>query len=148
VIAAQSIRLSGSETLTLEGGPHDSFLFNVPGRFDLSGSSAIKLTGGVDSYSVLFNVLGPEDVGKVGLSGSSKGVGTFLVPERSFTFGPSVIEGSVIAGGRDIVIHSGAHLIQPPPAAAASAPEPASLTLMVVGALALAGYGWCRSRKS
>src|SRR5262245_29714169 len=113
VISAQSIRLSGSETLTLAGGPHDSFLFNVPGRFNLSGTSAIKLTGGVVPTNVLFNVLGPEDVGKVELTGKSFGVGTFLVPERSFSFGPSVIEGAVIAGGKDIQIHSGAHLIQP-----------------------------------
>jgi hypothetical protein len=146
VISAQSIRLSGKDTLTLAGGPHDSFFFNVPGSFDLSGSSAIKLTGGVDPTNVLFNVLGPEGAGKVTLSGSSTGVGIFLVPDRSFTFGPSVIKGSVIAGGKDIVIHSGARLIQPPPAA--EAPEPASLTLLAVGTLALAGYSWRRARKS
>jgi hypothetical protein len=153
VIAAQSIRLSGRDTLTLAGGPHDTFLFNVPGRFSLSGTSAIKLTGGVTPTDVLFNILGPEDVGKVELSGATTGVGTFLVPARSFSFGPSVIEGSVIAGGKDIAIHSGAHATQPPPSADATptvdtAPEPASLTLMAVGGLALAGYGWRRSRKS
>src|SRR5262249_19005925 len=71
VIAAKSIQLSGSETLTLAGGPQDHFLFNVPGRFTLTGSSAIKLTGGVAPTNVLFNVLGPEDVGKVALTGSS-----------------------------------------------------------------------------
>src|SRR5262249_62087092 len=38
VIAAQSIRLSGRDTLTLAGGPHDSFLFNVPDRFTLSAA--------------------------------------------------------------------------------------------------------------
>jgi hypothetical protein len=146
VISAQSIRLSGKDTLTLAGGPHDTFFFNVPGSFNLSGSSAIKLTGGVDPTNVLFNVLGPEGAGKVTLSGRSTGVGIFLVPDRSFTFGPSVIKGSVIAGGKDIVIHSGARLIQPPPAL--DAPEPASLTLMAVGALALAGYSWRRARKS
>ena len=147
VIAAQSIRLSGSDTLTLAGGPHDSFLFNVPGRFNLSGTSAIKLTGGVVPTNVLFNVLGPEDVGKVELTGKTIGVGTFLVPERSFSFGPSVIEGSVFAGGKDIQIHSGAHLTQPL-STPDTAPEPATLTLMAVGALALAGYGWRRCRES
>jgi hypothetical protein len=153
VISAKSLRLSGSETLTLAGSPLDHFLFNIPGRFTLSGSSAIKLTGGVSPANVLFNILGPESVGTVALTGSSKGVGTFLVPERSFSFGPSVIEGSVLAGGKDIRIHSGARLKQPPstdthPPTVASVPEPASWTLTAVGALALAGYGWRRARKS
>jgi len=154
VISAQSIRLSGRETLTLAGGPHDSFLFNVPGSFNLSGASAIKLTGGVVPTDVLFNILGSEDVGKVALSGQTTGVGTFLVPERSFSFGPSVIDGSVISGGKDIEIHSGAHLTQPHPptgivpGAIETAPEPASFNLMAVGVLTFACYGWHHARKS
>jgi choice-of-anchor A domain-containing protein len=151
VISAQSIRLSGRDTLTLAGGPHDSFLFNVPGRFTLSGTSAIKLTGGVDPANVLFNILGPEKAGKVALSGHTTGVGTFLVPERSFSFGPSVIDGSVIVGGKFLKIHSGAHLTQPRTGTvpgAVNAPEPTSLALMAVGAVALACYGRQRARKS
>jgi hypothetical protein len=147
VISALSIRLSGSEALTLVGGPRDTFLFNVPGRFGLSGTSAIQLSGGVLPTNVLFNILGPEDVGTVDLSGKSLGIGTFLLPERSFSLGPAVLEGSVIAGGKDIRIHSGAHVRQTPPTLD-TAPEPASLTLLAVGALAFAGYGWRRSRKA
>src|SRR5262245_19537220 len=98
VISVLSLRLSGKETLTLAGGPDDTFLFNVPGTFKLSGKSAIKLTGGVLPNHVLFNVLG---TGKVSFSRHTTEVGTFLAPERSFSLG-GALEGAVIAGGKDI----------------------------------------------
>src|SRR5262249_61867428 len=91
VIAARSVPLCGSETLTLVCGPSDSFLFNVPGRFVLSGTSSIHLSGGVLPTNVLFNVLGSEKGGTVEFTGKSLAIGTFLIPDRSFSLGPAVL---------------------------------------------------------
>jgi choice-of-anchor A domain-containing protein len=131
VIDVQSIKLSGKGSLTLSGGPQDHFQINVFGPFSLSGSSAITTTGGVLPFNVVFNALGQ---GKINFSGPSTVDGTILAPDRSFSIGPGRVYGSVIAGGKDLDIHSGAEVVK-----VAHAPEPSSLSLLAIGSLGSLG---------
>src|SRR4029077_6604403 len=50
--------LSGGSTLTLNGAAGSAFVLNITGKFDISGASQIKLTGGLTPSDVLFNVRG------------------------------------------------------------------------------------------
>jgi len=56
VIDVTNISLSAG-TLTLNGGPTDSFIINVSGTMTLSGGSAIVLSG-MSPSQVLFNIEG------------------------------------------------------------------------------------------
>jgi choice-of-anchor A domain-containing protein len=96
------------DTLTLQGGASDTFVFNVDGDFDFA-RSRIVLTGGLTASRVLFNFegRGPE----INLSHESSVLnGTFLAPMRSVDsddvglFNGSIIARNIsISGDMDMV---------------------------------------------
>ena len=100
VIAVDSVSLSGTSMLTLQGGPADYFIINVTREFSYAGSAGMKLRGGVPPNHVLVNLLpGSHDLT---LTGTSQGyAGTFLAVQAGTTTnlsGASIITGSVLAG--------------------------------------------------
>jgi len=103
VIAVGDIDLS-SGAATLEGTSDDIFVFNISGKFKLSGGTAIQLSDGVVPAHVFYNFLGTGE--DVAFSGGSTAPGTFLAPERKVALSPGFVEGSVTAG-HDISITSG-----------------------------------------
>ena len=78
IIDVASINLGGSSVLSLSGGAHDFFIFNVSGTVMMGGSASIT---GVDPSHVLFNVTDVNANGfGVSLASGTHSIGTFLVP--------------------------------------------------------------------
>jgi choice-of-anchor A domain-containing protein len=109
VIDVGSVQLDGSSVLTLHGSSSDYFLFNVTGKFAMTGDSQIKLTGGIDSTHVLFNVVGTGEA--VAFTGKSVAVGTFLADNRDINVSGATVNG-VLIGAMDhkIALTSGAQI--------------------------------------
>ncbi len=106
IIRIDSIDLKDG-ALTLSGGAGAEFIINIfgKGKLKLSGGSKIQLAGGLLPSNVLFNL--PDSGEDVALSGGSQASGTVLAPKRKVALsGPSLITGSVIAGG-DIALSGG-----------------------------------------
>ncbi len=104
-------------SLTLQAGPDARFVINVAGRFEVTGSSAITLQGGIMPFNVLFNVVGAGN--DVEISGSSgHGVprtqvaGVILAPGRRVQLQPGTVLGEVITGGA-VVLTGKARLENP-----------------------------------
>ena len=112
VINVGNIQLDGSSTLTLKGndpGGYDWFIFNVTGKFAMTGTSAIKIVGTFDSTHVLFNIIGTGE--QVAFTGKSTGVGTFLAPQRDISDSGATVNGVLIgAENHQIAITSGARV--------------------------------------
>ena len=114
VIKVGNIQLDGSSTLTLQAndpGGYDWFIFNVTGKFAMTGSSAIKLAPGstIDSTHVLFNIIGTGE--QVAFTGGSTGVGTFLAPQRDISDSGATVNGVLIgAENHQIALTSGARV--------------------------------------
>ena len=112
VINVGNIQLDGSSTLTLKAtdpGGYDWFIFNVTGKFAMTGTSAIKLVGNIDSTHVLFNIIGTGE--QVAFTGKSTGVGTFLAPQRDIAVSGATVNGVVIGSeNHQIAITSGARV--------------------------------------
>jgi len=101
--------MSGSSTLTLKGGFNDYFFINVSGKYAMSGSSQIKLTGGINTTHVIFNIVGSGEA--VAFSGSSVGVGTYLANDRDINVSGATINGVLIgAKNHKIALTSGAQI--------------------------------------
>jgi choice-of-anchor A domain-containing protein len=88
--------LPPAKTLTLNAGKNDYFIINVSGKYAMSGTSAIRLTGGIDTTRVLFNITGTGE--QVAFTGKSVGVGTYLAVNRDISVSGATINGSVIGG--------------------------------------------------
>jgi choice-of-anchor A domain-containing protein len=114
VIKVGSVQLNGSATLTLNGGPSDFFVINVTGTFAMTGTSAIKLTGGIQPAHVLFNIVGKGE--QVAFTGKSVATGVFLAVNRDIADAGATINGSLIGGmNHQISVVSGSQVIPPPP---------------------------------
>ena len=122
VINVSSITLNGSDSLTLSGTSHDTFIVNVSGTLALTGTSSIKLNG-VAPNNVLFNITGSGQ--QVAFTGKSMGNGLFLAPDRPVAVTGAFITGGIFAGG-NISIVSGAKITS-------GVPEPSTLALAALG---------------
>jgi hypothetical protein len=96
-----------SDTLTLQGGANDVFVFNVAGGFSFH-QSTIQLAGGVTADHVLFNF--PTAGPRVDFAQASSVInGTVLAPLRSVNYhNPAVFNGAIIA--QDVSIHANADI--------------------------------------
>jgi choice-of-anchor A domain-containing protein len=109
VVKTGSISLDGSSILTLNAASNDYFLVNVTGKFSMTGSSKIKLSGGIDTTHVIFNVLGTGE--QVAFTGSSVAVGTFLAINRDISVSGATVNGVLIgAMNHKIALTSGAQI--------------------------------------
>jgi choice-of-anchor A domain-containing protein len=125
VICVGDLTLSGKQ-LTLTGPVGARFIFDVSGKFTLSGGGAgpqIRVAGGVQPKDVLYNILGAGS--DVAFSGGGGGVdccaaivdGTILAPQRKIKLSPGLVNGQIISG-QDISIASGSSVRCPPCSAA------------------------------
>ena len=121
VICVQDIVLAGTQ-IYLNGPAGATFIINITGKLVFSGGGAgpqIRVTGGVQSKDVLYNVIG---IGAdVAFSGGGGGVnccaaiidGTILAPSRKINLSPGRVNGQIISG-KDISIVSGSSVRCPP----------------------------------
>ena len=122
-----------SHNLTISGGANDFFIINVGGDISVS-NGAILLTGGVTPGNVLFNMTG----GDVTLTNASSTLnGIFLAPlsGQAVNLTPGTVNGAII--GFNIHTSSGPIVNGLPPGFGFGVPEPASLGVLGLGALAL-----------
>ncbi len=100
VVNLQDLILTGVGTaLTLNGLASQNFVVNVSRYMTLSSSAQIKLSGGLTSANVLFNLTNAYGY-DVTLSGGSGVNGIILAPNRNVKLtGVSVVNGEVIAKG-------------------------------------------------
>jgi hypothetical protein len=109
VINVSSINLSGSAVVTLNANVNDYFFINVTGKYAMSGSSRIALTGGINTTHVIFNIIGTGE--QVAFTGSSVGVGTYIAKDRDISVSGATIIGSLIgAMNHKIALTSGAQI--------------------------------------
>ena len=139
--------------LTLNAPKGGQFVINDSGQFTLN-SGVINLAGGLTPSDVVFNLtgIGPDVHTSGGLHDESVVNGILLAEGRKLDFSPGLVNGEVISDSDHIHFVSGAevHQATPPPGpslpGAATAPEPASVVLLVLGLPALAAYA-CRARR-
>jgi len=121
VICVGDIVLAG-KTILLSGLAGTKFIFNVTGKFVLTGGGdgpQIRVTGGVQPKDVLYNIISTG--ADVAFSGGGGGVGcckaivdgTLLAPYRKIALSPGLVNGEVISG-KDISIVSGSSVRCPP----------------------------------
>jgi hypothetical protein len=122
VICVQDITLSGKQIL-LTGPAGAKFIFNVTGKFVLTGGGAgpqIRVDGvNVLPKDVLYNIIGTGP--DVAFSGGGGGVnccaakvdGTLLAPSRKIALSPGLVNGEIISS-KDISIVSGSSVRCPP----------------------------------
>ena len=107
VIKVNNVALSGSATVTLNGPSNSYFIFNVTGKWDMSGSSKIVMSGGVPITHVLYNIIGTGQ--QVAFTGSSVANGQFLAVNRDISVSGATVNGQIIgAMNHKIAITSGA----------------------------------------
>jgi len=123
VICVGDVVLSGKQILITSSVSGAKFIFNVTGKFVLTGGGAgpqILVDGvNVKPSDVLYNIIGTG--ADVAFSGGGGGVnccaaivdGTLLAPDRKINLSPGLVNGHVISG-KDINIVSGASVGCPP----------------------------------
>jgi len=147
VIDVTTIDLGALDVLTLSGASSDYFIINVSTGFNMSGSSQIVTSGGLNPNHVLFNFDSTGD--PLSMTAVSSATGTFLAPFRDAQFDGALVSGAVIAN--DIRIGSSGELFHvpfeppPPPPPSSVIPEPASSLLLGLGLL---GGAFGRRRKA
>ena len=113
VICINNINLVGA-TITIQGGPSDTFIFNVtgPGLSGVQTLNNVKTTlVGVAPSQILWNVTASgTTVNATKLT--TRIAGTWLVPNGSFILDKAVLNGSICAGCT-VRLHSSAQLICP-----------------------------------
>ena len=125
--------IAGQNSVTLEGGPDDVFIFNVFGEFDLKGSAQIS---GVDPSRVLINIIGPG-IKEVSSKQGTLIEGTVLAVDRSLDL--YSVHDSVIGGmGGTITLKSTNSLTQDNFNTSA-VPIPSGIFLLGSGLLGLMG---------
>jgi choice-of-anchor A domain-containing protein len=123
VICVTDVNLSGKQIL-LTGAASAKFIFNVSGKFVLTGGGAgpqirVDTSAGLLPSAVLYNILGSGS--DVAFSGGGGGVnccaaivdGTILAPYRKIALAPGLVNGEIISG-KDISIVSGSSVRCPP----------------------------------
>jgi len=108
------VNLNGGETLTISGGPNDTFIIQVKGNFQLQGGSSVLLNG-VSPNQVLFYL--PQSGSNVNTGGNSKTQGIFLVPQGNIQISGGVHVSEFIASAVNL---NGAPVVNAFPAACAS----------------------------
>ena len=114
VICVRDVVLAGKK-ITLTGPAGAQFIFNVTGKFVLTGGGTgpqIRVAGGVQPKDVLYNLIGTGP--DVAFSGGGGGEnccaaivdGTLLAPFRKIKLSPGLVNGAVISA-QDINIVSG-----------------------------------------
>jgi hypothetical protein len=134
VVNVSKINLGNGQTLTLNGPAGAQFVVNDTGNLVLN-SGKIILTGGLTPSDVVINVTssGNQVSASGGLNNESVINGILLAPKSGIAFAPGLINGEAIAGGSTIHFVSGANLTF----TVLIVPEPASATLMAIGACGL-----------
>ena len=124
VICVKDVVLSGTQMLLT--GPSDAlFIFNVTGKFVLTGGGAgpqirVDQTVSLQPSAVVYNIIGSgQDVAFSGGGGGANCCaaivdGTILAPFRRINLSPGLVNGEVISG-LDISIVSGSSVRCPCP---------------------------------
>ena len=96
------VNLGGASTLTIVGGPNDTFVFDISNQFQLSGGSNIVLNG-VSPNQVIWYL--PGNGNQVQTTGNSNTAGIFFVPSGQIQISGGVHVSEFIAG-QGITLHS------------------------------------------
>jgi len=109
VFSFQNLTINNGGVLTLSGNSTSKFIFDITGSLSVNNNSAIKLTGGLTSSDVVFNLIGNGD-GNV-LNNSSSLNGTVIATQREISMnnGSNTITGAVISKG--IQLNNGSHIV-------------------------------------
>ncbi len=81
-----NLLLSNGETLTVNGGINDYFIFNIADRAQLGSGANILLEGGISAENVIFNFMA-SNVNNTFEIGGANISGTFLSSGRTFILG-------------------------------------------------------------
>lgn len=135
VVNVGSIKYTGNQVLTLQGGANDYFVFNVSDQIKLTHSGvAIALSGGATASHVLFNLTTTSaSINALDLSGRPELNGTFIAPDSNINLHSGIIDGAVMAGV-DLTMVS-ASIVNGIPFLI---PEPSSIALTLDGIALLA----------
>lgn len=109
VICVDRIEVKGNDTLTLSGGPDDSFIVNVTDRLEADDGGRIVAAGDVESKDVLYNILGE---GRAKLKDGGSVDGTILATEGRIEIDAGLVNGQIFAGDR-IEIDDGGNVLCP-----------------------------------
>jgi hypothetical protein len=96
-----------ASSLILSGSSKDVFIVNVTGSVKLNGSETLSLAGGVTADHVLYNFTGAS--GSIATHAGNVLNGTLLAPTYSFSLG-GTCNGEIIGGGKSISLLAGAHV--------------------------------------
>ena len=132
VFTVSSMSFVNGATLTINGSASDYVVLDFGASASFGGT--IKLTGGITSDHVLFNLTGGSALsGGPTLTISANGAtltGTFLDPNGTIQINHSVLDGRIFGGDtHDEMVVSGASIYAP-------VPEPCASTLAALGLLA------------
>lgn len=140
VLNLTNIHLSNGQSLTVSGSAGHQLVVNLSGTMTLD-SASIKLTGGLTSQDVVFNITGAG----LGLTaaGQSAVNSLILAPYRSIQASAGTMHGEVIAGGPTLNLNFGRQSLI---AYMEPVPEPGTAGLVVAGLGAAALFA--RRRRS
>jgi len=114
--------------LTLSGNANDFFVFNVSNA--VMTNQPMTLSGGVSPSNILFNLTGTGTVAVFQTSGGDVSYGTYLATNGGkFQFSNLNLTGRLINIGGDVQFVSGSKI--------PAVPEPGTLALVSIGAIAL-----------
>jgi hypothetical protein len=125
--------------LTLSGTANDFFVFNVSNA--VMTNQPMTLTGGVSAANILFNLTGTGTVFQT--SGGDVSFGTYLATNGGkFQFSNLNLTGRLINIGGDVQLVSGSMIPVVP------VPEPGTLALVGIGAIAFASAAKASRRRT
>jgi hypothetical protein len=147
VFGTTSVNLNNASILTINGSASDYVVINVTDN-NPAFNGQIVLTGGITPDQLLFNMFGGNYTTHTGgptltiSTAAQTTTGIFLDPNGSMQMNESVLNGRFWGG--DVAnqqIVSGAHINAPPPGG--GVPEPASISLVLLG-LMLTNFPGCQ----